>query len=56
MIQNKRSNEKVRDTNTPRKSKPDKIIKDMISQETKSVKTWGEFDLTILKVNLNPLS
>ena len=28
----------------------------MITQETKSVKTWGGFDLAILKVNLNPLS
>ena len=28
----------------------------MITQETKQVKTWGGFDLTILKVNLNPLS
>ena len=28
----------------------------MITQETKPVKTWGEFNLTILKVNLNPLS
>ena len=28
----------------------------MITQETKLVKTWGGFDLTILKVNLNPLS
>ena len=27
----------------------------MITQETKSVKTWGGFNLTILKVNLNPL-
>ena len=30
--------------------------KDMITQETKPVKTWGEFNLTILNVNLNPLS
>ena len=28
----------------------------MITQETKLVKTWGRFNLTILKVNLNPLS
>ena len=28
---------------------------DMITQETKPVKTWGGFNLTILKVNLNPL-
>ena len=28
----------------------------MITQETKPVKTWGGFNLTILKVNLNPLS
>ena len=28
----------------------------MITQETKSVKTWGGFNLAILKVNLNPLS
>ena len=28
----------------------------MITQETKPVKTWGGFDLTILMVNLNPLS
>ena len=28
----------------------------MITQETKPVKTWGEFSLVILKVNLNPLS
>ena len=28
----------------------------MITQETKPVKTWGEFNLAILKVNLNPLS
>ena len=28
----------------------------MITQEIKSVKTWGGFDLAILKVNLNPLS
>ena len=28
----------------------------MITQETKPVKTWGGFDLTILKVNSNPLS
>ena len=27
----------------------------MMTQETKPVKTWGEFNLTILKVNLNPL-
>ena len=30
--------------------------KDMIIQETKPVKTWGGFNLAILKVNLNPLS
>ena len=28
----------------------------MITQETKLVKTWGEFNPTILTVNLNPLS
>ena len=28
----------------------------MITQETKWVKTWGGFNLTILKVKLNPLS
>ena len=28
----------------------------MITQETKPVKTWEWFNLTILKVNLNPLS
>ena len=28
----------------------------MIAQETKLVKTWEGFNLTILKVNLNPLS
>ena len=28
----------------------------MITHKTKRVKTWGGFDLTILKVNLNPLS
>ena len=28
----------------------------MITQETKPVKAWGGFNLTILKVNLNPLS
>ena len=28
----------------------------MITQETKPVKTWGGFNLPILKVNLNPLS
>ena len=28
----------------------------MITQETKPVKTWGGFNLTIFKVNLNPLS
>ena len=28
----------------------------MITQETKSVKTYGGFNLAILKVNLNPLS
>ena len=28
----------------------------MITQETKPVKTWGGFNLSILKVNLNPLS
>ena len=33
-----------------------KITHDMITQETKAVKTWGGFDLAILKVNLNPLS
>ena len=27
----------------------------MITQETKPVKTWGGFNLAILKVNLNPL-
>ena len=27
----------------------------MITQETKPVKTWGGFNLHILKVNLNPL-
>ena len=27
----------------------------MMTQETKSVKTWGGFNLAILKVNLNPL-
>ena len=27
----------------------------MITLETKPVKTWGGFNLTILKVNLNPL-
>ena len=27
----------------------------MITQETKPVKTWGWFNLAILKVNLNPL-
>ena len=27
----------------------------MITQETKPVKIWGEFNLAILKVNLNPL-
>ena len=32
------------------------ITQDMITQETKPVKTWGGFDLAILKVNLNPLS
>ena len=32
------------------------ITHDMITQETKPVKTWGGFDLAILKVNLNPLS
>ena len=32
------------------------ITHDMITQEIKPVKTWGGFDLTILKVNLNPLS
>ena len=26
----------------------------MITQETKPVKTWGGFNLAILKVNLNP--
>ena len=26
----------------------------MITKETKSVKTWGGFNLAILKVNLNP--
>ena len=29
---------------------------DMITQETKPIKTWGGFNLVILKVNLNPLS
>ena len=33
-----------------------KLDNDMITQETKPVKTWGGFDLPILKVNLNPLS
>ena len=28
----------------------------MITLETKPVKTWGGFNLAILKVNLNPLS
>ena len=28
----------------------------MITQETKPVKTWGGFNLAILKVNFNPLS
>ena len=28
----------------------------MITKETKPVKIWGGFNLTILKVNLNPLS
>ena len=28
----------------------------MITQESKPVKTWGGFNLAILKVNLNPLS
>ena len=28
----------------------------MITKKTKPVKTWGGFNLTILKVNLNPLS
>ena len=28
----------------------------MITKKTKPVKNWGEFNLTILKVNLNPLS
>ena len=28
----------------------------MITKETKPVKTWGGFNLAILKVNLNPLS
>ena len=28
----------------------------MITQETKPVKTWGGFNLAILKVNLNPLT
>ena len=28
----------------------------MITCKTKPVKTWGEFNLTILKINLNPLS
>ena len=28
----------------------------MITQETKPIKTWGGFNLAILKVNLNPLS
>ena len=27
----------------------------MITQETKPIKTWGGFNLAILKVNLNPL-
>ena len=29
--------------------------KDMMTQETTPVKTWGGFNLAILKVNLNPL-
>ena len=29
--------------------------KDMMTKETTSVKTWGGFNLAILKVNLNPL-
>ena len=33
-----------------------KITQDMITQETKPVKTWRGFNLAILKVNLNPLS
>ena len=28
--------------------------KDMMTQETTPVKTWGGFNLTILKVNINP--
>ena len=32
-----------------------KEYKDMITQETTPVKIWGGFNLTILKVNLNPL-
>ena len=32
-----------------------KEYKDMITQETIPVKIWGGFNLTILKVNLNPL-
>ena len=28
----------------------------MITQKTKPVKTWGGFNLAILKINLNPLS
>ena len=28
----------------------------MITQETKPVKSWGGFNLAILKINLNPLS
>ena len=29
--------------------------KDMMTQEITPVKTWEEYNLTILKVNLNPL-
>ena len=32
-----------------------KEYKDMMTQETTPVKTWGGFNLAILKVNLNPL-
>ena len=36
-------------------SRKDKSHNDMITQETKLVKTWGGFNVTILKINLNPL-
>ena len=32
-----------------------KKYNDMITQETKPVKTWEGYNLAILKVNLNPL-